>query len=701
MFSYKRESLFDFSTISYIDQIKESELLNYYDCEKELYFTQEELLKNLLGESKKMYENGYEEIAKNISSLKRRVSKDKIINPNRKLSKNINNQIIEYNNKKDKILQIKNKFNKKLVDYRYDFFLKNKNFQKYITETHPEAAEYILNEEFFFKESYKKSRYSYIQRNILKTNTISYSGIVSFNHNLNIGTIVNKKSNPYFISLFLFLLTRLDNIRNNIQYSDPVKITRERRMALVTSDYFLLYNISGFFIKEDLLFRNDIIKKLFALSLNKKNIDKIFSEKELELLINNNIIIPDFSLYYSNEENLKKLCKYESLKSLYNKENLNQEMYGEILSKIQNKDEEWFVRMLIEEISKTNKNTSFVYKNSNDKNEFITEINFNNEQITHFKDIVYFDLEFHKILSIIETELDYKLKPLLDILFDLENILLFKKQFWKEKYSDIHSYNYNEKRSFMIMYNQLDDGRSIINNIFPGNGFLIGRELPKMEKTIEENVYEQIKSNISNDYEMYELVLDNFGSSLNNTGNSSLPKLYWPKDFKNIKIDFINNTMIFKLKEKPINICYLGSIPPQQYYGAKKILLQIISPWKMKTNNGLLNNIINKRKTYSINYDDLEDIVDWSNLVKTMLDLNRYFFNKGLPNKFFLYGKSKKISKRKPIYITLLNIEGIKIFYDLLKENKSVFIMEMVPNTKLYKERKLEEHIIIVNEEEL
>ena len=105
--------------------------------------------------------------------------------------------------------------------------------------------------------------------------------------------------------------------------------------------------------------------------------------------------------------------------------------------------------------------------------------------------------------------------------------------------------------------------------------------------------------NKSNDFPLFELVINPNTSIINSTGLSNLPKVIWPNDLKKMKIQFIQNKLNFLLDGKPINLLYLGSIPPQQFRGAQKILLSLITPWRMVNNDGISNNIINHREIFN------------------------------------------------------------------------------------------------------
>ncbi|MER2031112.1 MAG: hypothetical protein ABS903_18365, partial [Solibacillus sp.] len=138
---------------------------------------------------------------------------------------------------------------------KYHFFLQNEYFQKLIIETNSVAFEQLINEEKYRKVSYKKNRYSYVQRNILKTNALSYTGITSFP-----GEPVKKSLkevkhvNPYFVSAVLEALIRNPKIVGFLKYQISPFVKRGDTICYLQKIQNISPSFKSFYIRENLLF---------------------------------------------------------------------------------------------------------------------------------------------------------------------------------------------------------------------------------------------------------------------------------------------------------------------------------------------------------------------------------------------------------------------------------------------------------------
>ncbi|EHC9947793.1 TPA: hypothetical protein I1567_001855 [Staphylococcus pseudintermedius] len=212
-----------------------------------------------------------------------------------------------------------------------------------------------------------------------------------------------------------------------------------------------------------------------------------------------------------------------------------------------------------------------------------------------------------------------------------------------------------------------------------------------MTDSVKGEMHDFIKRTFLSDNEIYELVIDETTTSTICTGYSDFKKIYWPYDIPYIDILEINGEITFLFNNKPINIVYMGSIPIDLFQGTKSILLQLISPWKMKKNQKENISKLNNREEIIIHYSYIESLISNNDETLSLINLIEYFNVKQWPINFFM--KSKDNPFHKPIFITLLNKEAVQIFLETIKKSP-ILITEQSPNINNYTKRtKLIEHI--------
>lgn len=714
MFNYKREAIFSFDTIRLLDDFTETELkilLRQRLNNEEIKNT---VLKLLLEKSKYYYNIGKTKLAKKLSSVRRQVKDGKKINTK------IFNEIkldAEISLQLEKYLDSVNEFNEHMKNYissinetktRYSYFLNDLLFKKYIQEVQPLNYRYILDEKKYSNVNHRKTRYNYIQRNILKTSSISLSGLTTFYDDLLTTNKIKKveKPNVYFITCFLLLLSRHNTLKHDIQFKHPLKIKRGTKDALLNERYFLLQNYNGFFVRDNLLFASEFLSLFDKYPeqevLTYEKLLKYTDEDSIDLLVSNNVLNPDFYFYIENLNELKKLIiNDEILIKLFNYPG---SLTTSELLRLSNqyKNKEFITNLLIKVLNRSVRSTSYYSKYELSENNKV-DLSFLSKHKTFLEENIKLDPQYNKILNMLYKNKKYKHMDLLEILFDLEGELIYKNNFWdnSKESLDIKKFDTFEKRSYQVFYNEISNGELIINSIYPGNGFLMGREFPKLSKQTILELESHLKKIFNNDFPLFELVINPNTSIINSTGLSNLPKVIWPNDLKKMKIQFIQNKLNFLLDGKPINLLYLGSIPPQQFRGAQKILLSLITPWRMVNNDGISNNIINHREIFNLKYKNIRSLIDDNSSFNTMLNLLEYFKKKNIPIKFFVYSHRRDYLKDKPLYITLLNIDAIKIFINYIKKHKYVLVMESNPNNNTYYGNKLEENICLFTDEEI
>lgn len=707
MFKYKREAIFEYKNVELLDQIDESDYIDFYIVEHEITNLRTDIDAEIKSNSEYFFRHGFFTKAKQLSTIRRRLKSKKPIDfEKNELDQKLKEKIELLVEKENLYLELEKKLILSLINGNYSSLLNNALFKKYLKEVQPINYKYILDEDKYHKAKDRKTRYSYIQRNIMKSNTISYSGITSFRYDMDIGKIrENRVVNPYYITSFIILMSKLNDVKKMLKYKIPIEINLSGEEALFNAKLYLMSIVKGFYVRDNLLFRKDIIEFINKIRYKKEvtYIELDSFSKGADILIQNDVVSPNFLYYFENLDKFEEIVvSNKDLDSLYkNPESFDDYQKDELVR--QSNCDKKIIERLISAIKNTTKFINYPSQSMNEQkyNEILLKLSL--EQKEFIKSIITRDENYNNILNTI-IKLDFQNKDLLNLLFEIESKIIYKSGYWDDtdiKKNSQTEFDLYEKRSFQIFFNQLSEGKVIINNIFPGNGFLLGREFPKLDKVLENELISQIFSNYSNDFQFYELVINKHTSIINNTGNSGLPKLNWPEDLCKVKIEFWDNKLTFLFDGKPINILYFGSIPPQQFSGVERILLQLISPWKMKMNDGLINNIINKRKIFQANSVDLLRVVDRKNIEVSTINLLRYFQKNNLPKRFFLYTKSNSVFNKKPQYITLFNRDAVNIFINEIIKGKNLLVMECKPYKENYSEIKLEECICVFNEEEL
>ncbi|NWK83665.1 hypothetical protein HYE69_02455 [Staphylococcus sp. GSSP0090] len=710
MFHFYREALFEYKSYIYLDNINFEIIENYLNSKNKSCNLQNQILNELEKTSYFLYKNKQNEHLKKIMKIKSSLKKNNLTKnsiENIKLQfpylfKIIQKYFLEIEKTKNLFNNIKHTvFNS---NSQYEYFLKNNYFQKTIYETNFKAYEHIINENKYTKRSFQKNRYSYIQRNILKTNSLSYSGISNFDKYSYEESKLNSKLilNMYFINALLKLLFTHPTYRNDIHFTFSPRIYRDSIKTYLQRESYIIPKYKSFHIRENLLFDKFINKILDQINEidNLKEIENLMGKNQVNFFIKMNIINIDFK-YYNIENLLKLLNKFPELdfikrKLEYNTKSIsyNKSLLYEILepSIVENKN--YLIKVLLNEPAYVNYLSNHIKFKDYEIMNHIKQ--FDKDKISDFI------IENPKYKLYINILLNLKKqndkKKLLDLLFDLEAKIIYQEDYWYEN-NDFEEYNLKLPipKSFALFYNLNDNNEMYLNNIFPGDGFLLGREFNKMTQKAIDDLDTYLKEVHGDNEEIYELVIDYENSSAMNTGHSPYKKLYWPEDLKNIDIINENDLLKFKYHGKSIKIIYFGSMPSHLFSGVKGLMLQIITPWIMTPNIKEKIEILNKRETYELNSNEIKHLLS-KNEIHNFINIIKYFNDNDLPLKFFLHIKNKPY--KKPIFITLLNKDASNIFVDIIKNNE-IILKELTPNiTNLKNQKRLKEFITLVSWEE-
>lgn len=718
MFKYKREALFPHGSVKGLESLSELVVEDLFKINNKILGLKDSLNSMLKDESKFYYETNKDINVKAIVYFRRNVKSNKV----GEIPNFLSTEIADKSNELKSLLEEKRNIESLIIDEvflkktNYSQFLNNEHFQQTLIYTNPKAYTQIFDEQLFNKEKYKKTRYSYIQRNIFKTNSLSWMGLTSFQNPKQILDKESKYLNRYFLTALLFLVAKDNESRSHLRFKCGALGKVDKHQCFVHNKYYTSKFTNAFLIREDALFNSKIVsilgelEKLETIGIN--DIEELFEGTGIDLnfALNNYLITPDFE-YYNDSSRLKSLLEYsKSFKvissQIFNPDNSTNMIQLDNNSKeiLKNFETYYFDKSLLKIVEEEPIWQNQVSRENDGRFVSIFDTRFN--KYNELLNCVRLNDQYMEVINLVEkisTEIE---NNVLNVFLKAESELIYKNSFWSEYSSKSEPTERclespePEGKSLMVMFNTTKDNRAIITNVFPGNGFLLGREFPKMSNFTFSNLDMCLRDNHARREEIYEIVVSPEISSLINTGQSNYPKLSWPKDFKEVKITLKDKQPIFTYKNKKIIPVYFGSIPIHFFSGAFGLFLKVASPW------GMTKNI--KEHVKKIN--SIQDILIEKSTIKSMLELDNdkaylmildFFKTQDLPLRFFLKEQSKESMNNKPIFITLLNVEGFKLFKKAISKN-DVFISPLCPDPcESSPKENLCEYINIITEKEI
>ena len=713
MFVFKRESLFPYREINRLDHIDSEKIDEYMAVLNNIKRIKYLLDKELKFFSKNCYENGEGEKLKQTMKIRRKLKKNESLTIPKFFSIDLLYRIEEFNQlliEKTLITQyVKKSFDKN----NYSFFLQNHYFQKALKYTNPKAYDQIFDEEKFNKTKYKKTRYSYIQRNILKANSLSWMGVTSFktvNSNTKKEEIKQVNVlNQYVVTSLLFLAANDEELNSEMNFHINEFALRKNIKCYIQKIFYTSINNPSFMIRENILFKKNIVDVLYELKTKNfkhgKQIKNYLIEQEIsfEFLLKNNLILPDFK-YYSTIKNITDLLSMSNnlkpisiqLHSSTHSDNTNLiYLSNEERTNLNTLDNYYFEQSLVNIIEDNPMWINSVGKYEEKNFELITSMNDVNYH--EVKNCVRVNDKYHRIVSIIKKCANNKKTNFLDLFLIIEGELVYRENFWKSNEEYMDTAKIEHKKSYMIMFQKNKMNEPIFTNIYPGNGFLLGREFPKMNNEHITLVDTHLKNIYGQNANIFEVVVDNEVSSITNCGNSPYKKLYWPDDFSKVQVAYEDGVKFF-YEGTEIAPVYFGSIPIHFFHGAKGLFLNLISPWCMGNEIPKILDNINKPTKIRLNKEKLNGYLT-DDFVQQYINILIFFKKEKLPLKFFIR-KLGTIINNKPIFITLLNIDAYRIFMNELHKGE-LEITFLNPEPKEYSSSKLYEYINIITDEEI
>jgi hypothetical protein len=714
LFKYTRESIFKHNDVLKLDYFEEEEIIKYFSTLNKRDFFQNKLNLELKLFSEKYYNEGDQKRVKELLKFRRKIQSGKTCDLPKFTPKKIVDlassyfKTVEESRRRSAIL--KNIFFSNSFSYKY--FLEKEHFQQAIKYTNPKAFTQVFDENKYHKGKYKKTRYSYIQRNILKTNSISWMGLTSFDVEGSEKIQEKVILNQYFVTALIFLVSNDPSLRREMKFVIGEFAKREEITCYIQRMYYTSTTSNTFFVRENVLFKQGLVQLLMVMKDEKydtgKKLEAFLENKEenIDFLLNNHLILPDFD-YYSQKENLIKLLN-------------KSKVFGIIASQIERSGSDEIknkIMLSVQEVAylkelETNYFDKSILKIVLDEpiwinlvsrlgtNSAVELFNTQFKEYQKLQQCVEVHNQYSRIVSLIKEYSSAGLNNVLDIFLKIEAEIMYRESYWqKTPHNDLKQKEVyiDEEKSYLVMFTIDKNGKVLLTNVYPGNGFLLGREFNKVDRHKLSLMEDHIKNINGSDKEIYEVVIDPEISSLINTGKSNYPKLYWPNDFKDVKVNYENGVTFF-YKNTEIRPVYFGSVPIHLFYGAKGLFLKAISPWGMTRDMAANINKINNRKSLKVNSEILNSCLV-KDQFETYLNILRYFRNVKFPLKFFM--QKNGLGVQKPMYISLLNKEGYEIFMNVIT-NSEVILTVLDPNPSNYKKNeKLFEHINIITEKEI
>ncbi|EEL08947.1 hypothetical protein bcere0015_48030 [Bacillus cereus BDRD-Cer4] len=703
----KREALFK---PSLLNRLKDKDLFfvkEYLVKKQELQNIQKILLAELNKKTKKYYDTQEIELLRIYQSLKRRIkrkldvkesvddSADKIIN---ELISKYNLLIIELTSLKQKM---NNVFQNKEKNY-YEAFYTEEKFKKALKVTTPEAYKSLVDLNIQ-KDSLNRARYGYIQRATVKTSPLSYFGKTTYYS-------LNKKDSEETLQLnnvvkYLILTAAMNDVEvmNLLRIKiNPVFKKINNAEGIYYEKNFLLNGVDWVLKQDDILHNKEVLNILKRIKICKtpNNIINALQEENnftYEVLVNNGVIVPDYSLYINDDQKFKDIIVsifgIQMVELLF-PNCINDIQYEQISNKVlkylSRHDSNYFGVSLCKKFLEL----PLYYHNDVEKNQFSVPSISSERMKEIFDDCVVQNKNSYYIYNLILGDKEkYQDQSLLAVITDIKEKYMFERNLTIKNTIKIKP---QMRKSALIFYQSDVNGNIVINNINAGTGAVFHRNAEIFDKCINDNLKNYYNKLFYEDFPIYEVVMDEEISNHVDTGKSFHKKLKWPEDFLDIRLHVsADNQIRFVYKDEFIHLLYLGTIPFHLFYGSKGVLLNLIHPWNIDMKNlGELNN----RKRYNLIVQDAIQSTDMSNW-DFFMALSSYFTENNLPMEFFLRKNNYSFKKSKPIWISLYSSESIKVLKRILKGEKEVIIEEIYPNFNENLEQKVVEYAVLKIEE--
>lgn len=660
MFNYKREANFKISDLKKLEHISENLISSYIELEDKKNSILKDLDKKLKKISKQLYEGKDSYYLKEVVNLRRKIKYGK-----REITKletkAIGNHDFWIRNSLSKLRKIEKKIDLDIKKIKgktsnseiYDYFFSNLRFKESLAYINPMFYR-LLGQNKKNKKT-NETKYSYIQRGLLKANSLSGLGLTSF-YSYSNKTFKNKECsvsnekkilNPYVITSLLFLISKDVSMTPYLKFNDLTFSYIGNEKVLFHKRYYTNSSIKSFVIQENMFFDISHIEKVKKLLSSLKIIP---NEDEYIFYLNNNLIVPDFTYYLNDERKLIDLLSNSSrwswlLRRIFEIESDSLKINNKEKEFLKRYDTYYFSESLIEILLNNPLRMNYVSGNfSNFSEQQVINITPEEKKLVNrvvIPNYLYniYNQELTKILKASEGD-----QNLLHTILQIEHNIFYSIDF-KSKDKIVHKEEdyldkLNEKNCMIFFQTRRNCEKPLITGIYPGNGYLMGREFPKMREDVLEMYFNRTSKLVNG--EIVEVVVDNETSSTINTGYSPFKKLYWPKDFNDVIVKSDAKGIKFFKDNKRIHLRYFGSIPVNMLMGNKAILLNMISPWIINPRSTKLIEEYNSVTTYKLHSEEITASMHKGNSsVYDYIRLLVYFKKNKLPNRFFIRRKTR------------------------------------------------------------
>lgn len=674
---FKRESLFNNSDKEKLIDIDTDYFNKIKKIENKLDSITNELLTVLNVEMQSFYEINNKIALKKLMKLKRSIRQNKKIKQNFSSFKEIDTLIRKREIYKEKLVSLTNQleeiFQKRINNY--DFFMNDPLFVRALNYTNRDFFEELnknKREKATLSIRKEKSLYNYIQRATVKCSPLSYFGTTVFEGD-GLDKIDSFNNNNIYITILLFALSNIDSTKYKLRYRFGPLIEDRGKMFILHEKYFLSSQHKPWILKrEDRAYHNSLIG-LFKIMFN--NNDSVYGEYiedmlkdspffDFDFLVSSELIYIDFNYYLKNSQNLLTLLYNDKMFS--DKKNLLNYLRGEV-----NPDMEQMIKKEFHEVLNFIDNRSIkkrfkdfitrvplIYHNSYSLGSVDKEFNI---EVECFKDFIE-ENTLSKLYTTCMVQVSSKFgnTNVLELLNYINDH--FKELITHTKPSITYS---GVKKSLLVFFQKTNDGMILENNLNIGLGVL-SRELSYLKSynfDIFQKYHENIQKLFNNEAEVYELVIDSESSNNLRESFSNFPKLYWPYDIKYLSFNIDDNRLQFLFKGKPINLIYTGAVPYHLFFGTKRLLLEIIHPYKVNYERmKKSNDEKRKKKVLSRNY--FQNISNKTNF-EFYLFIHNFFEENKLPKEFFLTEKSS-FRNNKPVWFSLDSSNSLTILKTIL-----------------------------------
>ncbi|SUN47297.1 Uncharacterised protein [Streptococcus equi subsp. equi] len=676
---FRRESLFNNSDKEKLIDIDTDYFKKIKEFEDKLDAITNGLLTVLHVEMQSFYEINNKIALKQLMKLKRSMTQNKKIKQDFSSFKEIDILLRQrqiYTEKLDSLTnQIEEIFQKRLNNY--DFFINNPLFVRALNYTNRDFFEELnkYRNKGSLSIRKEKSLYNYIQRATVKCSPLSYFGTTVFEGD-GLDKIDSFKNNNIYIAILLFALSSIGSTKYKLKYRFGPLIEDRGRMFILHEKYFLPSQQKTWILKrEDRAYHNSLTR-LFKTIFN--NNESVYGEYikdtlkddpffDFDFLVSSELIYIDFNYYLANSRNLLNLLYNDRMFS--DKKHLIYYLKGEVNPDLEQdiKKEFYEVFNFIDNVSIKKRLKDFIasvplfYHNSYSLDNIDKECNI---KVEDFKDIIE-ENTLSKFYTTCMVQVSEKFEGT-----NVLEILNYINDHFKElsAYIEPSIVYSNIRKNLLLFFQKTNDGMILENNVNIGVGVL-SRELSYLKSynfDIFQEYHKNIKKLFNNESDIYELVIDSESSNNLRESSSNFPKLYWPYDIKDLSFYVEENRLQFLFKGKPINLIYTGAVPYHLFFGTKRLLLEIIHPYKVNYER-MKKSKDEKRKKKILSRKHFQNVKNKTNFEFYQF-IHNFFEENKLPKEFFLTKRSS-FRNNKPVWFSLDSSNSLTILKTILAQS--------------------------------